>query len=547
MRMMSAIALFVLLATGCQAAGKYDLVIRNGRVVDGSGAAAFPADVGVRDGKIAFVGAIADPGNVPTIDAAGKLVAPGFIDVHTHVDSDIFNSPAAEHFIRDGVTTIVSGNCGGSVSNVAAYFDRIAKQGAGPNIATLYGHNTVLRAVKGDRKGELTPEQLARAKELVRKAMKDGAAGFSTGLIYNPGRFSSTGEIIALASVAAESDGLYASHIRNEAGDIMDAIDEAVRIGRESKARVQISHFKLPTSAARKVGGAEATLGRVIAAREAGLEIGLDQYPYTASSTSISTLVPEAYLERGIARAREGLKDARTYDAVLAAMVGYHRDRMKRNSLEYVVVSYADSSPQYNGRNLSQIAKMKRQRGKGPGAELLMDISAINANPTLDEQCRAALDLFRDDNPNCVFHSMGDAEVEQIMASPLVAIASDSGLREFGIGVPHPRGYGTNARVLGRYAREKKLFTLEEAVRKMTSLPAATFRMSDRGLIRPGLVADLVVFDPQKVIDNATFEQPHQYPSGITDVIVNGVPVLRANKMTGELPGRPVPGPGVKP
>ncbi|QOV88748.1 N-acyl-D-amino-acid deacylase family protein [Humisphaera borealis] len=533
---------------GCQAStDRYDLIVRNGRIADGSGKPAYRADVAIRGGRIAAIGAFPEDAAPVSIDATGKIVAPGFIDVHTHVDGDIHDAPAAEHFVRDGVTTIVSGNCGGSVKDVAAYFDRISKRGTGLNVATLYGHNTVLRTVKGDRKGELSPEQLASAKELVRQAMRDGAVGLSTGLIYNPGQFSSTEEIIALAAVAGEAGGIYASHMRNESGGILGAIDEAVRVGREAKVPVQISHFKLPSSAAKKVGGADATLGRVNEARKTGLEIGIDQYPYTASSTSISTLIPDAYLEQGIANARSGLKDPKTYEEVLKAMLEHHGKKQGRTSLSYVVVAYAESSPQYNGKNMVQIAEWIRSHQKGTNVELLRDVTKPLPEVTFEDQCRAVLDVFKSDNASCVFHTMDDAEVERIMADPTVAIASDSGLRQFGVGVPHPRGYGTNARVLGRYAREKKLFTIEEAVRKMTSLPAATFRFADRGTIKEGFVADLAIFDPATVIDAATFEKPHQYSLGITDVIVNGVPVLRDGQMTGKLPGRPVLGPGAKP
>jgi len=545
------VALWMVLVTaGVQAADNppaYDIVIRGGLIADGSGGRSYRADLAIKEGRIGAIGQVPAGAGRTEIDAAGRMVAPGFIDVHTHADGDIHTSPAAENFVRDGVTTIVTGNCGGSVQDVGNYFERIGKQGAGLNVATLYGHNTVLRAVKGDRKGELTPTQMAQAKDLVRTAMRQGAVGFSTGLIYNPGQFSPTEEIIELARVAGESGGIYASHMRNEGSEIFNAIDEAVRIGREAKVRIQISHFKLPTTAAKQLGGAEATLGRVAAARNAGLEIGVDQYPYTASSTSIATLVPDEFLEQGVAGARERLKDPAQFDAALKAMVKEHSSRAGQRGLAYVVVAYARSTPQFNGKNIVQIAQAKRLAGKTGNGELLSDAATAAPEPTLEEQCRAALEVFVADNASCVFHTMDDTEVDRIMADPNVAIASDSGVRAYGVGVPHPRGYGTNARVLGRYAREKKLFSMEEAVRKMTSLPAGTFRMKDRGLLKEGFVADVVVFDPAKVIDRATFEKPHQYPEGIADVIVNGVAVLQNGKMTGSLPGRPVFGPGKEP
>jgi N-acyl-D-amino-acid deacylase len=520
---------------------RFDLIIRNASIIDGSGKPAFAGDVAVRDGKIAAIGKIDAGSATDEIDAGGKTLAPGFIDVHTHVDSDIHKSPPAENFVRDGVTTIVTGNCGGSVGDVGTYLSRIAEHGAGVNIATLYGHNTVLRAVKGDRKGDLTAEQMDKAKSLVRKAMKEGAVGFSTGLIYNPGQFSPTEEIVELAKVASEYDGIYATHMRSEGTNILKAIDEALQVAREAKIRTEISHFKLPADAAAKLGGSDVTLGRVMAARRQGLDVWLDQYPYTASSTTISTLLPDEYLEEGVEQARKRLNKEPDYFArMLATMVEHHMAKSGRKSLAYVVIASTAAFPQYEGKNVVQIAQMRRTKG----GELLADASAGKESPvTMEEQCRAVLEIFKAGNAGCVFHTMNDTEVENIMRNPLVAVASDSGLRVFGVGVPHPRGYGTNTRVLGRYVREKKLFSLEEAVRKMTSMPAATFRFTDRGLIKEGYAADLVIFDPQTVEDRATFDKPHQYPVGLTDVIVNGVPVLRDGKMTGKLPGKPIYGP----
>ena len=539
---------------------QFDLVVRNGRVIDGSGKPMFAADVAVKDGKVAVVGQVPAGHGALEIDANGMAVAPGFIDVHTHVDADIHQSPAAENFVRDGVTTIVTGNCGGSVADVGDYLARLAKRGAGVNVSTLYGHNTVLRAVKGDRKGELTPPQMDKARGMVRDAMRGGAVGFSTGLIYNPGQFSPTEEIIELAKVAAEAGGLYATHMRSENAGIMAAIDEALRIGREANVRVQISHFKLPAEAARKLGGANATVGKVTEARAAGADVWLDQYPYTASSTSISTLLPDHTLEAGVETARKRLADPAEYEKTLRAMLQHHGEKLGRTGLAYAVVASSGAFPKYNGKNIAQIAVMRRSEkaagdragadkpgtGKAEEPELLKDAAKpADAAPGLEEQCRAVLDVFKGGNASCVFHTMEDAEVEAIMRSPLVAVASDSGLRQFGVGVPHPRGYGTNARVLGRYAREKKLFSVEEAVRKMTSQPAAAFRLADRGLLAVGRAADVVIFDPESVADRATFEKPHQYPVGIPTVIVNGVPVLRDGKLTGNLPGRPIYGPGV--
>jgi N-acyl-D-amino-acid deacylase len=519
---------------------EHDLVIRNGRVVDGTGAASFVGDIAVRDGRIAAVGTIARGPARSEIDASGLVVAPGFIDVHTHVDGDIHRLPQAENFVRDGVTTIVTGNCGYSVDDVKGYFNRIRKDGAAVNVATLIGHNTVLRLVKGDKAGELSPQQMEQAKAVVERAMLDGAVGMSTGLIYTPGTYSSADEIIELQRVAARQGGIYATHMRSEAAGILPAIDEAIRIGREANSRVQVSHFKLPADVARTLGGANVTLQRVVDARASGLEVWLDQYPYTASSTSISTLLPDAFLEQGQNEAREQLKDPAVYERVLAQMREQQEVRRKRTHMAWVVVASCRAFPEYDGRNVREIAQIRKHRAGGATPELLVDAGAPLPPVTMEDQLRTVLDLFMSGGASCVFHTMNETEVETIMRSPLVAVASDSGIRDFRVGVPHPRGYGTNARVLGRYARDRKLLTLEEAVRKMTSLPALSFRFHDRGVITAGNAADLTLFDPETVMDKATFEEPHQYAEGIVHVIVNGTFVLRDGQMTGRLPGGPV-------
>jgi N-acyl-D-amino-acid deacylase len=445
------------------------------------------------------------------------------------------------------VTTLVCGNCGGSVLDVAGYFAQLREKGSAVNAATLIGHNTILRKVKGNKSGELTPEQMEQAKQLVERAMLDGAVGMSTGLIYTPGQWSKTEEIIELQKVAAAHGGIYASHMRNEAGNIVDAIDEALRVGREARCRVQISHFKLPADIAKKLGGSDVTLGKIVAAREAGLEVWMDQYPYTASSTSISTMLPDWLLENGADEAKKLLADEPGLARVLASMKDNYEIKRPRKSLAYAVISSCKAHPNYVGRNVQEIAqvmKLKRERGG--------DVELLSANPeklppvSMEEQYRAVIDIYLSGGAGCVFHSMAEPEVENILRHPLVSVASDSGIREFGSGQPHPRGYGTNARVLGVYVRERKVITLEDAIRKMTSQPATAFRMRDRGLLREGFAADVVVFDPAAVIDKATFEQPHAYAEGFRYVIVSGKVVLNPEGMTEARPGVPILGPGVE-
>ncbi|MCS7032677.1 MAG: amidohydrolase family protein, partial [Phycisphaerae bacterium] len=322
---------------------------------------------------------------------------------------------------------------------------------------------------------------------------------------------------------------------------ILDAIEEAVRIGRESGCRVQISHFKLPTDYVARVGGSQATLARVDAARQAGLELWLDQDPYTASSTSISTLIPDWVLANGREEARRILSDESQLPRVLESMKQQYEVRRGRKSMAYVVIAACREHPEYVGKNLQQIAALRKMP---PGTELLRDADLPVEAVTMEDQYRAAIAIYLAGGATCVFHAMDEDQVSHILRHPLVSVASDSGVREFGSGQPHPRGYGTNARVLGRYVRQLKLISLEEAVRKMTAMPAAAFRFSDRGLLRPGFAADIVVFDPETVADRATFEQPHAWPEGFDLVVVNGQPVFHQGRMTGKLPGRPLMGPG---
>lgn len=518
----------------------HDVIIRSARVIDGAGNPWFYADLAIDGDRIAAVGDLRGATAALEIDAGGKVVAPGFIDVHTHADDDLYKLPAAENFVRQGVTTIVSGNCGSSVRDVAQYFDNLQKRGVGLNVATLYGHNTILRAVKGSAAGELTPVQMEQARQLMDKAMRDGAVGLSTGLIYTPGRWSSTEEIIEIARVSAAHGGIYASHMRSEGHGILEAIDEALRVGREAGCRVQISHFKMPTDVAARMGGSDVTLARVVAARDAGQEVWIDQYPYTASSTTINTVLPDWVLEDGPEAAKQKLNDPDTLARVLDDMRKNHEIGRGRKSMAYAVIASCKAFPQYEGKNLQQVAVMRKLEGAGD----LLQPEGAAPTVTMEDQYRAAIAIYLAGGASCVFHTMDEQQVENIMRHPLVGIASDSGVREFNAGQPHPRGYGTNARVLGRYVRERKLITLEEAVRKMTSMPARAFRFDDRGVLRPGASADVVVFDPDTVIDKATFDAPHAYAEGFEFVFVNGVAVIRDGQMTGALPGRPVYGPG---
>lgn len=529
-------------------AADYDTIIRGGKVLDGTGATWMYADVAIKDGRIARVAPLAGKTADTEIDATGLIVAPGFIDVHTHADYDLYDLPLAENFTRDGVTTIVTGNCGSSPTDVADYFATLEEKRMAVNVATLYGHNTVLRKTKGPIAGPLTDEQWVEARQLVDKAMRDGAMGFSTGLIYTPGQWSTTEEIIELNRISAGYGGIYVSHMRSESTKIMDAIDEALRIGRETGSRVQISHFKMPTDVSQTVGSARASLAKVEAARAAGQEVWVDQYPYTASSTSLSTMLPDWVLESGPERAKEILADPTQQERIMEDMRQNNEIVRKRTDLSYAVVASCRAMPEFNGMNIKEIAQVfALRKAKGEDVDWKSIPREQWPEVSMPDQYRTVTALHLSGGAGMVFHSMSEEDVEIIMASPLVGVCSDSGVREFGKGVPHPRGYGSNARVLGRYVRERQVIRLEEAIRKMTSMPAIAFRMEDRGLLRPGFKADVVVFNPDTVTDKSTFTDPHHYSEGFRAVLVNGVVVVKDDTTTDARPGEVIRGPGWKP
>ncbi len=496
----------------------YDLIIRGGRVVDGTGRAAYTGDIAVRGDRIVALGALAGTART-TIDARGLVVAPGFIDVHTHSE-DVCDLPVAENFIRMGVTTIITGNCGGSKLDVGEFFRDIERTKVALNVATLIGHNTVRGQVMGGSFARPpTAAELDQMRAHVEQAMKDGAVGLSTGLIYLPGTFAKTDEIVALAKIASAHGGVYSSHMRYENTRILEALEELATIAREARIPAEVSHIKL--SGPNAWGRADEILGWLDKARAEGLAITHDQYAYTASSTGISTLIDAAFREGGDKRYRERLADPAT-KAKMVAEMKHSIATGKRGDYTYAVVASFRADKRYNGKTIPQAAKLFR------GAD------------TLDDQIETILDIHARGGAQGVFHGMSEPDLTKFLAHPLTMIASDAGVRRFGDAVPHPRGYGNNARVLGRYVRDQKVITLEEAVRKMTSLPATTFHLKDRGELRPGAVADLVIFDAEKVNDPSTFDDPHHYAIGFRDIIVNGVPVIRETQLTDARPGKPV-------
>jgi N-acyl-D-amino-acid deacylase len=500
----------------------FDLIITNARIVDGSGNPWFRADVGIKDARITRVGRINPVDGNKTIDAKGQILAPGFIDVHTHVES-IYDQPAAENFIRMGVTSLVTGNCGTSTTEVAEFLARVKQQPISVNLATLIAHGSVRRKIMGLVDRDPTPDEMKRMEALVEQGMKDGAVGLSTGLIYVPGTYAKTEEIVDLARIVARYGGIYSTHMRNEGEKVVDAIRESIQIEEQAGLPVEISHFKI---ANRKLWGqSPVTIGLVRDARARGLMVTVDQYAYTASSTSLDARLPGWLRAGGLEEGKKRLTNKVTRDRVVSEM----KEALKNSGFKdysYAMVANYGADKSFNGKSIAETTQ--QVRGK-------KDVKS---------QIEQIIAMYEAGGASMVYHGMSEDDVQRIMREPFTMIASDSGVRQIDESVPHPRGYGNNVRVLGHYVRELQLLSLEDAIRKMTSLPAQTFGFRDRGMVREGFAADLVIFDEKTIEDRATFDKPHQFPVGISYVLVNGELVFANGQMTGARPGVALVGPG---
>ena len=481
-------------------AQQYDINIRNGKIIDGAGNPWFYGDVGINKNKIAAIGDLSKAKATKNIDAKGLIVAPGFIDVHTHIEGDEKKTPTADNFIYDGVTTVITGNCGGSEVDIKKYFQQLDSIKLSINVATLIGHNDVRRAILGEAAVTPNAGQLKKMQAIVEQAMRDGAVGFSTGLIYTPGTYSKTPEVVALAQASAKYKGVYASHIRNESDKVFEAIAEAIDIGRQAKMPVEISHFKVGKP---NWNRSNEMIAMVEKARAEGLEVTVDQYPYTASSTTLNVLIPDWVLDGGRDSVKKRLADPVIHAKIVSNMIEDMK-RRQRDHFDYAVVARCGNDSTLNGKNIMQINIAKGRES------------------TIPNEIETILEITAKGGASMVFHGMNEDDVQNIMRFPLSMVASDSGIRLFGSGVPHPRGYGSNARVLGYYVREKNVIRLEDAVRKMTSLPAQKFHLTGRGLLQPGMFADVVIFDAATVSDVSTYEKPHAYSKGFKFVLVNG-------------------------
>ncbi|HJP63639.1 MAG TPA: D-aminoacylase [Mucilaginibacter sp.] len=522
MRKIKSFLFIFLLPTLLFAQKHYDIILKNGKIIDGAGNPWFYGDVGIIKDKVVSIGDLSKDKAKKTVDATGLIIAPGFIDVHTHIEGDEKKTPTADNFIYDGVTTVITGNCGSSNIDIRKYFKQLDSIKLSINVATLIGHNDVRRAVLGEKAVTPDPAQLIQMENLVAQAMRDGAVGFSTGLIYTPGLYSKTPEVIALAKSAAKYHGVYTSHMRNESDKIFDAINEAIDVGRQANMPVEISHFKVGLPNWNK---SDQMIAMVEKARVEGLDVTVDQYPYTASSTTLNVLLPDWLLDGGRDSVMKRLANPVIHQKVVDEMIK-DMGRRGRQHFDYAVVAHCDSDTTLNGKNIMQINIIKGRAS------------------TIPNEIETMLDITKIGSASMVFHGMNEADVENILKFPLTMVASDSGIRQFGSGVPHPRGYGSNARVLGYYVREKHLIRLEDAIRRMTSLPAQKFHLTGRGLLQPGMFADIVIFDAGTVKDESTFEHPHAYSVGFKYVLVNGQLTVDNFKHTGTRNGAILRGPG---
>jgi N-acyl-D-amino-acid deacylase len=496
----------------------YDLLISGGTVVDGSGSPSYRADVAVTGSRIVLVSRtpLAAAQARRLIDARGLIVAPGFIDLHAHLDP-ILRMPDAESHVRQGVTLALGGPDGGGPYPFSAYLDSVAARPLGMNVAFLAGHNTIRRLVMGSADRDPTPSELERMKRMVAESMGQGAFGLSTGLRYIPGYYSKTAEVVALAAVAGDSGGIYTSHLREEGLGLIEGVAEALEVGRLARVPVVLTHHKAIGQP--MWGKSVVTLAMVDSARRAGTDVMIDQYPYTASSTALEVLVPPWALAGGDSALRRRAADPVLRDSILRGIVQLLENDRGGGDVRRVQFASVGWDPSLNGRTLYDLVL---RRGKAP---------------TMENAAVEVLESVLKGGASMVFHVMDEGDVRRIMKHPQTMIASDGRLSRPGESVPHPRNYGTFPRVLGKYVREEGVLTLEEAVRKMTAMPAARLGLKDRGCIAQGCVADITIFDAARVRDVGTFEDPHHYPEGIDYVIVNGVPVVDAGRFTDARPG----------
>lgn len=537
---LAAVAMLAWRTTTQSQSPTFDIVIRGGHIVDGTGNPWFSADVGIKGDTIAAVAPHLDAAGARVIDATGRVVAPGFIDVHSHADAGntvvpagtvdplvrddkqgLIGNPAAENDVRQGVTTVIAGPDGFGTTEVGAYLAKVAAAKPAINLAAFIGHGAVRKAVIGMANRPATPNELERMRQLVRTGMREGAVGMSTGLFYVPANYAKTDEVIELARVAAEFGGFHQSHQRDDASLVVESVRETIAIGEQGGLPTQVTHHKAIGKAA--WGKSVETLRLIDEARARGVDATIDVYPYTASNTTIqAALVPQWAQEGGRDAMLARFKDETTRQRILNETSSLIQNERGGGDPANVVLASCGFDASLAGKSLAQILRDRRRP------------------VTIDQASDLVAEIVEKGSCVGIYHALSEDDLVRIMKHPATMIASDAspGMPIFGKDAPHPRAYGTFARVLGVYVREKHVLTLEEAVRKMTSFPAQRAGLEDRGVLRPGMKADVVVFDPATIIDRATFESPHHYAEGVAAVLVNGRLTLSDGVMTGERAGR---------
>ena len=506
---------FVILFVWSCSQQTYDLVIHNGTIVDGSGTKGYQASIGITDGKIVRIGKIKTSRGVQAIDAGGKYVVPGFIDMHTHCDNIRSEKrKAALNYLTQGVTTVVSGNCGSGTYKVEEYFKKLKTQGIGVNVVHLVGQGVVRFAVLKSADRVPTTEELEEMRSLVDQSMKEGAVGLSTGLFYAPGSYAKTDEVVALCEVVKQHGGFYATHIRDESTytiGLEASIREAVEIGERSGVPIQISHIK---ALGKPVWGKAGAVCQIIEeAQSRGVTVYADQYPYSASSTGlVAAVVPRWVQAEG--KLQERLKDQDLLPQIKKEMAD---NIERRGGADTLVISSFPKKREWEGKSLEEIS-------------VIMSKSEVDA----------AIELVLMGGPGVISFNQSDEDVEYFMQKPYVMTGSDGSVQVLGDALPHPRSYGTFPRKIRRYVLDKKLLTMEQAIRSASGLPAEMLGFAERGQIKEGYIADVVVFDPETIADKATFDDPHQYSEGILHVLISGVSIIKNGEFTGALAGSPL-------
>lgn len=498
----------------------FDVLITGGRVVDGAGNPYFFGDVGIRGDSIAAVGWLPNASAKVRIDARGLSVTPGFIDIHNHSYPDIYDSPTAPGYLMQGVTTLIGGPDGSSPLPIETALDKLREHRMSVNMALCVGHGSVRRAVLNMENRKPTESELTKMKDLVRQAMRDGAIGLSTGLMYTPANFAETEEVIAVSRVAGEYGGFHVSHIRDEGNGLIESVKETIRIGEEGGLPTQITHHKVGGKA--NQGKSVETLRMVEEARARGVDVTIDQYPYTASHTSLgAALLPQYAFGGGNNALLERLSAPDQRARIKAEIMRRIEGERGGGDPKNIVLSVCSFDRSLERKSLSDILKARGQA------------------PTIDNAAELAMEIQKKGGCSATFHWIYEEDIERILRYPYTMIASDGSIT-----MAHPRSTGTFARVLGRYVRERHVIPFEDAIRKMSGLPAQRLRLYDRGIIRPGMKADLVILDPNTVADKSTFDDPLALAVGIRDVLVNGKIAVREGKITAERPGRALYGQG---